>query len=142
MRKNPLDYEAIRRARAEDAAYLDSTDTSAEMAQETNWLKLEWAPKDDRCDRCGAKMRPRQVDLRLSGGRVILRRVTWYVCHTPGCGQTRLAPAVAALANEIEALVSRTLAVGVTTAIASPRVQTAQVREDDAEYETGASDRT
>jgi len=138
MKKKTFDREAIRQARAEDAAYLDSTDTSAEMAQETNWLKFEWTPREDRCDRCGAKMQPVPIDLPLSGGRVVLRQVTRYVCQTPGCGQTKLVPAVAALASEIEALVKHVLPTEATTAIVSPWPQTAQVRETGAEYETGA----
>ncbi len=137
MKKKTFDREAIRQARAEDAAYLDSTDTSAEMAQETHWLRFEWTPREDRCDRCGAQMQQLPIDLPLSGGRVVLRQVTRYVCQTPGCGQTRLVPAVAALAGEIEALVKRVLPAG-ATAIVSPWPQASQVREGDSEYETGA----
>ncbi|MCX6031249.1 MAG: hypothetical protein NT169_18360 [Chloroflexi bacterium] len=138
MKKKTFDREAIRQARAEDAAYLDSTDTSAEMAQETHWLKFEWAPREDRCDRCGAKMQPFPIDLPLSGGRVVLRQVARYVCQTPGCGQTRLVPAVAALAGEIESLVKRVLPTGAATPIASPWPHAAQMREGGSEYETGA----
>jgi hypothetical protein len=131
-----LDRGAIRQEIADEAAYWDATDTSDLMAQETQWEKLEWASRDDRCDRCGAVMQPRQIDLRLSNGRVVLRQVTWYVCHTSGCGQTRLAPGVAVLAEEIESLVQRTLAGGALKAVSMGQSehQRAQVREENAEY--------
>ncbi|PKO23907.1 MAG: hypothetical protein CVU38_01430 [Chloroflexi bacterium HGW-Chloroflexi-1] len=136
MSTRHIDREAVRQVIAEEAAYWDTTDTADLMEQETEWLTFKPSSRYDRCGHCGAKMQPRQVDLRLSGGRVILRRVTQYVCFTPGCKQTRLFPAAAALADQIEALVRRT-AVGVDEMLASPWAQTAQVRESDAEYMTG-----
>ena len=138
MSRKRIDRELIRQAIIEEAAYWDATDTSAEMAQETNWLKFEWTPREDRCDRCAGQMQSFPIDLPLSGGRVVLRQVTRYVCQTPGCGQTKLVPAVAALAGEIEALVKRILPAEVTTAIPSPWPQIAQVRQDDPEYKIGA----
>ena len=109
MNTKHIDREAIRQAIAEEAAHWDQTDTSDLMEQETEWLTLEWTPRDDRCDRCGAKMELRQIDLHLSDGRVTLHRVGWYICHTPNCGQTKLAPGVATLADQIESLVKQTL---------------------------------
>jgi hypothetical protein len=131
-----LDRGANRQEIAEEAVYWDVTDTSDLMAQETQWETLEWTSHDDRCDRCGAVMQPRQIDLRLADGRVILRQVTRYVCRTSGCGQTRLASGVAILADEIETLVQRTLAGGVLRAasLGPGKPQPAQVREDNAEY--------
>jgi hypothetical protein len=140
MSRKRIDRELIRQAIIEEAAYWDATDTSAEMAQETNWLRFEWTPREDRCDRCAGQMRPFPIDLPLSGGRVVLRQVTRYVCQTPGCGQTKLVPAVAALAGEIEALVKRILPTEATTPIIAPWPQVAQVREDGSEYETRAPD--
>ena len=137
-----MDRDAERQGIAEEAAHWDVTDTSDLIAQETQWEKIEWTPRDDRCDRCGALMQPRQIDLRLSNGRVILRQVIRYVCPTPGCGQTRLASGVAVLADEIESLVQRTLAGKAPRAVSMARnePQPARVREDDAEY--GATETT
>jgi hypothetical protein len=127
MNTKRIDREAIRKEIADEAAYWDNTDTSDLMAQETEWLTLDWTPSDDRCGRCGAKMELRQIDLHLSGGRITLHRVAWYVCHTPGCGQTKLAPGIAALADQIETLVKLTLTAGAPTASPQP------VRESGAE---------
>ncbi|MDH7485200.1 MAG: hypothetical protein QHJ81_02870 [Anaerolineae bacterium] len=60
-----------------------------------------------RCDRCGGGMDMRRIDLHLAGGRVILRGVAWYVCRTPRCGYTKLAPEITTLVQEIEANVAR-----------------------------------
>jgi hypothetical protein len=135
-----LDRDARRREIADEAEYWDATDTSDLMAQETEWAKIEWSSQDDRCDRCGGRMLPRAIDLRLSNGRVILRQVTWYVCHTPGCGQTRLAPAITALADEIESLVQRTLAGGTLRPTLSKQQPGSHVREDATEYGSSESE--
>ena len=135
MSRKRIDRELIRQAIIEEAAYWDATDTSAEMAQETNWLQFEWTPREDRCDRCAGQMQPFPIDLPLSGGRVVLRQVTRYVCQMPCCGQTRLVPAVAALVGEIEARVKRIVPTEATVPIIAPWPQIAQVREDGPEYE-------
>jgi hypothetical protein len=111
MEKNRVDREKIRHLIAEEAAHWDETDTSAFMGKETEWLAPEWSEREDRCDRCGGRMDTRRIDLHLAGGRVTLHNVTWYVCRTPGCGQTRLSPTVEQLARDIEASVEQVLAV-------------------------------
>ena len=68
---------------------------------------LEWTIREDRCDRCGAGMKHWQIDLHLADGRVTLHNVTWYVCRTPKCGQTKLSPDIETLIAEIEAAVAR-----------------------------------
>jgi hypothetical protein len=135
MNTKHIDREAIRRDLAEEAAYWDRIDTSDPMEQETEWLTLEWTPRGDRYDRCGAKMELRQIDLHLSGGRVTLHRVGWYTCPTPGCGQTRLASGMAALADQIERLVKQTL---VSQTASAPQV----VRESGADYAPRSSPRS
>ncbi len=121
MNVKHIDRKSIRQDLAEEAAYWDRTDTSDLMEQETEWLTLEWTLRDDRCERCGAKMELRKIDLHLSGGRITLHQVAWYACHTPGCGQTKLAPDVATLADRIEQLVRQTLTPQTTSAL--PRVR-------------------
>lgn len=135
-----LDRDTKRREIADDAVYWDVTDTSDLMAQETEWAKFERSSRDDRCDRCGGRMLPRAIDLRLSNGRVILREVTWYVCHTPGCGQTRLAPGIATLADEIEGLVQRALAGSALRPASSAQQPGTHVREDTTEYGSAESE--
>ncbi|MDY7040829.1 MAG: hypothetical protein SVX38_08190 [Chloroflexota bacterium] len=98
-----VDREAIRQQIAEEAAHWDVTDTSAQMEQETEWSTFAWTEREDRCERCGARMEARQIDLHLAGGRTTLHDVTWYVCRTPGCGNTRLSPALERLVRRIEA---------------------------------------
>jgi len=107
MTEGTVDREAIRHLIAEEAAYWDATDTSEMMATEPR-EKLEWTARDDRCDRCGAGMEHRRIDLHLADGRVTLHNVTWYVCRTPKCGHTKLPPGVETLITEIEAAVART----------------------------------
>ena len=109
MNAKRIDRTAIRQTIAEEADYWDHTSTSDLMDQESKWFTFEWTPREDRCDRCGAKMELRQIDLHLSGGRVTLHQVGWYTCHTPGCGQTKLAPGMVALADQIEQLVKQIL---------------------------------
>jgi len=140
MSKRSTDRERLRQAIAEEAAYWDATDTGDLMAQETEWLTFESTPLDDRCDRCGARMQPRQVDLYLSNGRVILRGVTWYICPTPGCGQTRLAPSIARLASQIETLVEHMLTAGLPKLASAPPTQPVRVQEDSAEYDSDKTD--
>lgn len=140
MSKRPTNREGLRQAIAKEAAYWDATDTSDLMAQETEWLTFESMPLDDRCDRCGAKMRSRQIDLHLSNGRVILRGVTWYICPTPGCGQTRLVPSIARLASQIETLVEHVLAAGLPELASTPPTQPARVQEDSAGYDSDKTD--
>lgn len=130
MNTKHIDREAIRQAIAEEAAHWDQTDTSDLMEQETEWLTLEWTPRDDRCERCGAKMELRQIDLHLSDGRVTLHRVGWYTCHTPGCGQAQLAPSMVTLADQIESLVKQTLTTNTQKSVSPP----APVRESQAVY--------
>jgi len=134
MNAKRIDRTAIRQTIAEEADYWDHTSTSDLMEQESKWFTFEWTPRDDRCDRCGAKMELRQIDLHLSGGRVTLHRVGWYTCHTPGCGQTRLASGMAALADQIERLVQQTLLSRTTSA---PQV----VRESGTGYTPQSSPR-
>jgi len=106
-----IDQAAIRKEIAEEVADWDNTNTSDLIAPETERLTLEWLPSDDRCDRCGVRMELRQIDLHLSGGRVTLHSVGWYSCRTPDCGQTKLAPGMAALADQIETLVKQIIIV-------------------------------
>ena len=108
MTEKTVDREAIRHLIAEEAAYWDTTDTSQMMGTEPR-EKIEWTARDDRCDRCGAGMEHRQIDLHLADGRVTLHHVTWYVCRTPKCGYTKLPPGVETLITEIEAAVARAL---------------------------------
>jgi len=135
MNTKRIDRTAIRQAIVEEADYWDRTSTGDLMEQESEWFTFEWTPRDDRCDRCGAKMELRQIDLHLSGGRVTLRRVGWYTCPTPGCGQTRLASGMAALADQIERLVKQTL---VSQTASAPQV----VRESGADYTPRSSPRS
>jgi len=131
MNTKHIDREAIRQAIAEEAAHWDQTDTSDLMEQETEWLTLEWTPRDDRCERCGAKMELRQIDLHLSDGRVTLHRVGWYTCHTPGCGQAKLAPGMVALADQIETLVKQTSQVHEPLSVPHPQA----IRESVTRYD-------
>ena len=102
-----LTGEALRKARAEEAAYWDKTDTSESM-KDAEWFTFEWTEREDRCDRCGAVMDERRIDLHLAGGLITLHNVKWYVCRTPRCGQAKLSPQVEKLAQEIEESVRQT----------------------------------
>ena len=135
MNTNRIDRTAIRQAIAEEADHWDHTSTGDLMEQESEWFTFEWTPRDDRCDRCGAKMELRHIDLHLSGGRVTLHRVGWYTCHTPGCGQTRLTSGIAALADQIERLVKQTL-MSETTSVSQA------VRERSTDYTSRPSPRS
>ncbi len=108
--KKRIDREQVRQLIAEEAAHWDATDTSGAMEKETEWFTFEWTEREDRCDRCGGRMEARRIDLHLADGRVTLHNVIWYVCRTPGCGQTRLAPGVERLVREIEDSVARSQA--------------------------------
>jgi len=96
-------------SREEEAAFWDNLDTADYMDDDEEWFQLEPTARDDRCDRCGAGMEHRQIDLHLADGRVTLHNVTWYVCRTPKCGHTKLPPGVETLITEIEAAVARAL---------------------------------
>ncbi len=106
MAKNNLVVPEFR-SRAEEAAFWDNLDTADYMEDDGEWFTFEWTEREDRCDRCGGGMEARQIDLHLAGGRVTLHNVTWYVCRTPGCGQTKLSPGIEQLAREIEDCVTR-----------------------------------
>ncbi len=92
----------------EEAEFWDNLDTSPYM-EGAEWFTLEWTEREDRCDRCGALMDKRSIDLHLAGGRVTLHNVDWYVCRTPRCGRTRLSPQVERLVEEIEDSVGRAI---------------------------------
>ncbi|MGQ9627860.1 MAG: hypothetical protein ACUVV0_13260 [Anaerolineae bacterium] len=85
----------------EEAEFWDNLDTSPYM-EDAEWFTFEWTEREDRCDRCGAVMEARQIDLHLAGGLITLHNVKWYICRTPRCGQTKLPPQVEKLAQEIE----------------------------------------
>jgi|GEM_PF-639825 len=114
--------------REEEAAFWDSTDLGPYM-EDAEEITLEWTEREDRCQRCGAGMEHRRMDLHLAGGRVILRDVPLYVCRTPGCGNTQLPSAIGRLADRLEALVQEALAVQRT-----PSPEPALVREDRSPY--------
>ncbi len=97
------------KTRAEEREFWDKADLT-EFFEEGEWQTLEWTEREDRCDRCGALMDKRSIDLHLAGGRVTLHNVDWYVCRTPRCGRTRLSPQVEQLVEDIEDSVRRAIA--------------------------------
>lgn len=117
MTEKQLDRNAIRHLIAEEATHWDITNTSESMKNETEWFTFQRADQDDRCIRCGGGMDARQIDLHLANGRVTLHNVVWYVCRTPGCGQTRLNASVEKLVQEIETSVER----GLTPTMRAPK---------------------
>ncbi len=94
----------------EEAEFWDNLDTSPYMEDDGQWFTFEITPREDRCDRCGALMDKRSIDMHLAGGRVTLHNVAWYVCRTPRCGHTKLSPQVEQLVEEIEDSVRRAIA--------------------------------
>ena len=97
------------RSREEEALFWDNLDTADYMPDDDQWFTFEWTEREDRCERCGAGMERRWIDLYLADERVILRGVPLYVCRTPGCGNTQLPSAIRDLAERLEALVGEAL---------------------------------
>jgi hypothetical protein len=71
---------------AEAARYWDKAD-AAEYMEGGTLKEFVWKSVEDRCDRCGGKMKTKVSDLRLMNGEVTIRRVKVY--HCPSCGRER-----------------------------------------------------
>jgi hypothetical protein len=91
------------------------------MEDDEEWFTFEWTEREDRCDRCGGAMDTGRIDLHLVGRRVTLHNMIWYVCRTPGCGQTKLSPAFEKLVGEIEASVERAVSASAQSSDRSPK---------------------
>lgn len=72
---------------AEAARYWDKTD-AAEYIEGGELREFTWKSLEDRCDRCGGKMKAKISDLRLMNGEVTIRKVKLY--HCPSCGREKL----------------------------------------------------
>jgi len=70
----------------EAARYWDKTDAS-EYLEGGTLKEFVWKFAEDRCDRCGGKMKAKISDLRLMNGEVTIRKVKVY--HCPSCGRER-----------------------------------------------------
>ncbi len=71
------------------------------MKDDGAWFTFEIAPREERCVRCGSKMRVQAIDLHLLGNRVTLHRVQLLVCLT--CRNVQMPHAVEEFSKEIEA---------------------------------------